>query len=77
MKGRAGFIELIDDVQSRGFRPYSGLRHQPLGRVSGCRCESACYEFICKIDGVKVAYGAEQFDNDGSLLSISPRTSNR
>jgi DNA invertase Pin-like site-specific DNA recombinase len=37
MKGRAGFIELIDDVQSRGFRPYSGLRRQPLGKVSGCR----------------------------------------
>ena len=31
--------------------------------------ESAYYEFICKQNGVKVAYCAEQFDNDGSLLS--------
>jgi DNA invertase Pin-like site-specific DNA recombinase len=31
--------------------------------------ESAHYEFICRRAGVKVAYCAEQFDNDGSLLS--------
>lgn len=31
--------------------------------------ESAHYEFICKRAGVRVAYCAEQFDNDGSLLS--------
>ena len=27
------------------------------------------YEFICKQAGVKVAYCAEQFHNDGSLIS--------
>src|SRR6476660_8169157 len=31
--------------------------------------ESAHYEFICKQAGIKVAYCAEQFDNDGSLMS--------
>jgi DNA invertase Pin-like site-specific DNA recombinase len=31
--------------------------------------ESAHYEFICKRAGIKVAYCAEQFDNDGSLMS--------
>jgi DNA invertase Pin-like site-specific DNA recombinase len=31
--------------------------------------ESAHYEFICKQAGVKVAYCAEQFENDGSMLS--------
>jgi DNA invertase Pin-like site-specific DNA recombinase len=31
--------------------------------------ESAHYEFLCKQRGIKVAYCAEQFDNDGSLLS--------
>ncbi|WP_275189087.1 recombinase family protein [Bradyrhizobium sp. CSA112] len=31
--------------------------------------ESAHYEFICKQAGIKVAYCAEQFDNDGSLVS--------
>src|ERR1700676_83637 len=31
--------------------------------------ESAHYEFICKEAGVKVVYCAEQFENDGSLVS--------
>jgi len=31
--------------------------------------ESAHYEFICKQAGIKVAYCAEQFDNDGSMIS--------
>jgi DNA invertase Pin-like site-specific DNA recombinase len=31
--------------------------------------ESAHYEFLCRHAGIKVEYCAEQFDNDGSLLS--------
>lgn len=31
--------------------------------------ESAHYEFLCRKAGIKVDYCAEQFDNDGSLLS--------
>jgi hypothetical protein len=33
--------------------------------------KSAHYEFICKQKGVKVAYCAEQFDNDGSLCALA------
>ena len=31
--------------------------------------ESAHYEFLCKSAGIKVEYCAEEFENDGSLLS--------
>ncbi|MBR0719823.1 recombinase family protein [Bradyrhizobium liaoningense] len=31
--------------------------------------ESAHHEFVCKQAGIKVAYCAEQFENDGSMLS--------
>jgi DNA invertase Pin-like site-specific DNA recombinase len=31
--------------------------------------ESAYYEFVCKEAGIKVIYCAEQFENDGSLVS--------
>ena len=31
--------------------------------------ESAYYEYICKRSGISVAYCAEQFENDGSLIS--------
>jgi DNA invertase Pin-like site-specific DNA recombinase len=31
--------------------------------------ESAHYEFTCRKAGIKVAYCAEEFDNDGSLIS--------
>jgi DNA invertase Pin-like site-specific DNA recombinase len=31
--------------------------------------ESAHYEFVCKLAGIKVVYCAELFDNDGSMLS--------
>src|SRR6185437_8711155 len=31
--------------------------------------EAAHYEFICKKAGIKIAYCAEQFDNDGTMMS--------
>ncbi len=31
--------------------------------------ESAYYEFMCKEAGINVLYCAEQFENDGSLVS--------
>jgi hypothetical protein len=43
-------------------------RRQQVGRFQDVD-ESAHYEFICKQNGIKVAYCAEQFDNDGALLS--------
>src|SRR6478609_7401990 len=70
IKGRAGLIKLIDDVQSGSadfdhFLVYDVSRW---GRFQDID-ESAHYEFICKQAGIKVAYCAEQFDNDGSLMS--------
>jgi DNA invertase Pin-like site-specific DNA recombinase len=70
IKGRAGLIELIDDVQA-GRADFAHVLVYDVcrwGRFQDVD-ESAHYEFICKQNGVSVAYCAEQFDNDGSLLS--------
>jgi DNA invertase Pin-like site-specific DNA recombinase len=70
IKGRAGLIELIDDVRS-GQADFGHILVYDISRWGRFQDvdESAHYEFICKQNGVKVAYCAEQFDNDGSLLS--------
>ena len=70
IKGRAGFIELIDDVQS-GRADFAHVLVYDVSRWGRFQDvdESAHYEFICKENGVSVGYCAEQFDNDGSLLS--------
>jgi DNA invertase Pin-like site-specific DNA recombinase len=67
---REGLKQLITDVCS--------------GRADFCRVlvcdvsrwgrfqdvdESAHYEFLCRQAGIRIEYCAEQFDNDGSLLS--------
>jgi DNA invertase Pin-like site-specific DNA recombinase len=70
IKGRAGLIELIDDVTS-GRADFDHILVYDVSRWGRFQDvdESAHYEFVCKQGGVKVAYCAEQFDNDGSLLS--------
>lgn len=70
IKGRAGLIELIDDVQS-GHVDFDHILVYDVSRWGRFQDvdESAYYEFICKQNGIKVAYCAEQFDNDGSLHS--------
>ncbi|MGH6713110.1 MAG: recombinase family protein [Bradyrhizobium sp.] len=70
IKGRAGLIELIDDVQSAraDFDHILVYDVSRWGRFQDVD-ESAHYEFLCRQAGMKVAYCAEQFDNDGSLLS--------
>ena len=70
IKGRAGLIELIDDVQS-GRANFDHILVYDVSRWGRFQDtdESAYYEFICKQNGVRVSYCAEQFDNDGSLLS--------
>ena len=70
IKGRAGLIELIDDVQSgrAGFDHILVYDVSRWGRFQDVD-ESAHYEFLCRQAGMKVAYCAEQFDNDGGLLS--------
>src|SRR3954466_15362946 len=67
---RAGLIELIDDAQS-GRADFAHVLVYDVSRWGRFQDvdESAHYEFICKQNGVSVAYCAEQFDNDGSLLS--------
>ncbi|MEH2499550.1 DNA invertase Pin-like site-specific DNA recombinase [Bradyrhizobium sp. AZCC 1678] len=70
IKGRPGLIELIEDVQS-GHADFDHILVYDVSRWGRFQDvdESAHYEFVCKQNGVKVAYCAEQFDNDGSLLS--------
>lgn len=70
IKGRTGLIELIEDVQSGGAE-FDHLLVYDVSRWGRFQDvdESAHYEFICKQGGVRVVYCAEQFDNDGSLLS--------
>jgi DNA invertase Pin-like site-specific DNA recombinase len=70
IKGRAGLIELIEDVQS-GHADFDHVLVYDISRWGRFQDvdESAYYEFICKQNGINVTYCAEQFDNDGSLLS--------
>ncbi|MBB4257307.1 recombinase family protein [Bradyrhizobium sp. CIR3A] len=70
LKGRTGLVELIDDVRS-GCADFDYLLVYDVSRWGRFQDvdESAHYEFICKEGGVRVVYCAEQFDNDGSLLS--------
>ena len=70
INGRRGLAELINDVQS-GHADFDHILVYDVSRWGRFQDidESAYYEYICKQSGVKVAYCAEQFDNDGSLLS--------
>jgi DNA invertase Pin-like site-specific DNA recombinase len=70
IKGRAGLTELIDDVRS-GDADFDHILVYDVSRWGRFQDvdESVHYEFLCKENGIKVAYCAEQFDNDGSLLS--------
>ncbi|UPK18894.1 recombinase family protein [Bradyrhizobium sp. 131] len=67
---RQGLAELIDDVRS-GHVDFGHLLVFDVSRWGRFQDvdESAHYEFICREAGLKVAYCAEQFDNDNSLLS--------
>lgn len=70
IRNRAGLIELIDDASS-GRADYDHILVYDVTRWGRFQDvdESAYYEFICKKNGIKVVYCAEQFSNDGSLLS--------
>jgi DNA invertase Pin-like site-specific DNA recombinase len=70
IKSRHGLIRLIDDIQHKraAFDHILIFDVSRWGRFQDID-ESAHYEFICKENGIKVAYCAEQFDNDGSLIS--------
>ncbi|WP_291849232.1 recombinase family protein [Bradyrhizobium sp.] len=70
IRNRPGLIDLINDVVS-GRADFDHVLVYDVSRWGRFQDvdESAHYEFVCKQAGVKVAYCAEQFDNDGSLLS--------
>jgi DNA invertase Pin-like site-specific DNA recombinase len=70
IRGRPGLIELIDDVSS-GVADFDHILVYDVSRWGRFQDvdESAHYEFVCKQNGVRVSYCAEQFSNDGSLLS--------
>ena len=70
IENRTGLTELIDDVCS-GQTDFGHLLVFDVSRWGRFQDvdESAHYEFICRRAGIKVAYCAEQFDNDGSLIS--------
>ena len=70
IKGRLGLTELMDDVQS-GRADFDHILVYDVSRWGRFQDvdESAYYEFVCKRNGIKVIYCAEQFKNDGSLLS--------
>jgi DNA invertase Pin-like site-specific DNA recombinase len=70
LKNRAGLAQLLDDVSSEkaDFEHILVYDVSRWGRFQDVD-ESAHYEFICKQAGIKVAYCAEQFDNDGSMVS--------
>src|SRR5262245_59960029 len=70
IKNRAGLTQLLEDVRSghADFGHILVLDVSRWGRFQDVD-ESAYYEFICKQSGIKVAYCAEEFENDGSLIS--------
>jgi DNA invertase Pin-like site-specific DNA recombinase len=70
IKNRAGLTQLLEDVQS-GHADFSHILVYDISRWGRFQDtdESAHYEFLCKRAGIRVAYCAEQFENDGSLLS--------
>lgn len=70
IKNRAGLTQLIADVQS-GEADFGHILVFDVSRWGRFQDtdESAHYEFICKQAGIQVTYCAEQFDNDGSLIS--------
>jgi DNA invertase Pin-like site-specific DNA recombinase len=70
LKNRAGLIQLLDDVRS-GQADFDHILVYDVSRWGRFQDtdESAHYEFICKQAGIKVAYCAEQFDNDGTMMS--------
>ena len=70
IKKREGLKQLITDVCA-GRADFSRVLVYDVSRWGRFQDvdESAHYEFMCRQAGIMVEYCAEQFDNDGSLLS--------
>lgn len=70
IEGRVALRQLIDDVQA-GRADFTVVLVYDISRWGRFQDadESAYYEFICRQAGIAVQYCAEQFENDGSLVS--------
>jgi DNA invertase Pin-like site-specific DNA recombinase len=70
ISNRQGLLGLLNDVQS-GAADFGKVLVRDVSRWGRFQDtdESAYYEFICKLAGVKVLYCAEVFENDGSPMS--------
>jgi DNA invertase Pin-like site-specific DNA recombinase len=70
LKNRPGLIKLIQDVKE-GAADFDYILVYDVSRWGRFQDvdESAHYEFLCKQAGLKLVYCAEQFENDGSMLS--------
>lgn len=69
-EGRDALLQLVDDVKSAraDFGTILVYDISRWGRFQDAD-EAAYYEFICRNAGVNVRYCAEQFENDGSLVT--------
>ncbi|MCA1393374.1 recombinase family protein [Bradyrhizobium sp. IC3123] len=70
IKNRTGLLQLLEDVE-RNQADFGHLLVYDVSRWGRFQDvdESAHYEFVCRRAGIKVAYCAEQFENDGSMLA--------
>lgn len=70
INNRLGLIGLLNDIQS-GTADFANVLVRDVSRWGRFQDtdESAYYEFMCKLAGVKVIYCAEVFENDGSPIS--------
>ncbi|MCK1737070.1 recombinase family protein [Bradyrhizobium sp. 138] len=70
IKNRTGLLQLLEDVETNqtDFGHLLVYDVSRWGRFQDVD-ESAHYEFVCRRAGIKVAYCAEQFENDGSMLA--------
>ncbi|TPQ31534.1 recombinase family protein [Bradyrhizobium guangdongense] len=70
IRNRAGLTNLIDDVR-RDRTDFDHILVYDVSRWGRFQDvdESAHYEFLCREAGISVCYCAEQFENDGSLIS--------
>jgi DNA invertase Pin-like site-specific DNA recombinase len=78
INGRQGLKDMIADIRSgnAGFDRILVYDISRWGRFQDAD-ESAYYEYICKQAGTKVEYCAEEFENDGSLMSSILKTLKR
>lgn len=70
LKNRSGLTQLLADINS-DHADFSHVLVYDVSRWGRFQDidESAHYEFLCKQAGIKVTYCAEQFDNDGTMVS--------